>query len=95
MHNLFVKNKMSSLQVRSISKYLDRDKTAKVVRQRFIDYFVKENDHAFVRSSPVVPYCDPTVAFVNAGMNQVFNDRAVGVCVFFKRILYLSHLPSV
>jgi len=24
-----------------------------------------------VRSSPVVPLCDPSLAFVNAGMNQV------------------------
>lgn len=57
--------------IRHISKYLDKDKTSKAVRQRFLDYFINENNHHFVRSSPVVPYCDPTVAFVNAGMNQV------------------------
>lgn len=56
---------------RTISKYLDKDKTSKAVRQRFLDYFINEHSHNFVRSSPVVPYCDPTVAFVNAGMNQV------------------------
>lgn len=41
------------------------------IRKQFLDYFIKENGHNFVRSSPVVPFCDPTVAFVNAGMNQV------------------------
>lgn len=46
-------------------------KSSKVIRQQFIDYFVNKHDHAFIKSSPVVPYCDPTVAFVNAGMNQV------------------------
>lgn len=41
------------------------------IRKRFIDYFVKENDHKYIKSSPVVPYNDPTIAFVNAGMCQV------------------------
>lgn len=41
------------------------------IRQRFIDYFVKENDHKFIKSSPVVPHNDPSIAFVNAGMCQV------------------------
>ena len=45
--------------------------SAKSIRQSFIDYFVHQNDHTFVRSSPVVPLCDPSLAFVNAGMNQV------------------------
>jgi len=41
------------------------------IRTRFIDYFVKENHHKFIKSSPVVPYNDPSIAFVNAGMCQV------------------------
>lgn len=41
------------------------------IRKRFVDYFVKENGHKFIKSSPVVPYNDPTIAFVNAGMCQV------------------------
>lgn len=41
------------------------------IRKRFIDYFVKENNHKFIKSSSVVPYNDPTIAFVNAGMCQV------------------------
>ncbi|KXJ76855.1 alanine--tRNA ligase, mitochondrial [Aedes albopictus] len=43
------------------------------IRQQFVDYFVGENGHRFVRSSSVVPFSDPTIAFVNAGMNQFKN----------------------
>lgn len=44
--------------------------TAKFVRQQFLDYFSQEM-HLKVRSSPVKPLSDPTLEFVNAGMNQV------------------------
>ncbi|KAJ8983104.1 hypothetical protein NQ317_001847 [Molorchus minor] len=56
--------------IRNVTKYIQKDICSKVIRKRFLDYFIKENGHDFVKSSPVVPYCDPTVAFVNAGMNQ-------------------------
>lgn len=45
--------------------------SSQTIRKRFIDYFTKEHDHLYVKSSPIVPFCDPTVPFVNAGMNQV------------------------
>lgn len=56
---------------RRISKYIHKDISSKNIRQQFLDYFIKEKNHAFVKSSPVVPFCDSTVPFVNAGMNQV------------------------
>jgi alanyl-tRNA synthetase len=40
------------------------------IRQRFVHYFTSKHGHKFIRSSPVVPKNDPTLAFVNAGMNQ-------------------------
>ncbi|XP_034234897.1 alanine--tRNA ligase, mitochondrial-like isoform X2 [Thrips palmi] len=40
------------------------------VRKRFIEYFVNENSHKFLRSSPLRPISDQTIPFVNAGMVQ-------------------------
>ncbi len=46
------------------------------IRRKFLQYF-KERDHRIVPSSPVVPHDDPTLLFVNAGMNQ-FKDLFLG-----------------
>lgn len=46
------------------------------IRRNFLKYF-KDNGHTVVASSPVVPHDDPTLLFINAGMNQ-FKDVFLG-----------------
>ena len=46
------------------------------IRRNFLKYF-KERGHAIVASSSVVPHDDPTLLFINAGMNQ-FKDVFLG-----------------
>lgn len=46
------------------------------IRRQFLDYF-KQKKHAVVASSSVVPHEDPTLLFINAGMNQ-FKDVFLG-----------------
>ncbi|MEM6994871.1 MAG: alanine--tRNA ligase [Myxococcota bacterium] len=54
------------------------DKTlgAGQIRRRFVDFFASRG-HEHVSSSPLVPENDPTLLFVNAGMNQ-FKDVFTG-----------------
>ena len=46
--------------------------TANQIRGTFLDYF-KEDNHAEIDSSPLVPQNDPTLMFTNAGMVQFKN----------------------
>lgn len=46
------------------------------IRRQFLQYF-KNKNHTVVPSSPVIPHDDPTILFINAGMNQ-FKDVFLG-----------------
>lgn len=46
------------------------------IRRKFLKYF-KDNGHSVISSSPVIPHEDPTLLFINAGMNQ-FKDVFLG-----------------
>src|SRR6476620_9235559 len=50
--------------------------TGNEIRARFLDYFAR-NGHKVVASSPLLPANDPTLLFINAGMNQ-FKDVFLG-----------------
>lgn len=73
----------------------DEPSSSHQIRQKFLDFFVKDKEHTFVRSSPVVPFCDPTVAFVNAGMNQVCREfYLVYLMVNFVYVLVQECIPG-
>jgi alanyl-tRNA synthetase len=50
--------------------------TSQDIRRNYLKYF-KDKGHTVVASSPVVPHDDPTLLFINAGMNQ-FKDVFLG-----------------
>jgi len=50
--------------------------TGSEIRERFLKYF-ERNGHKIVHSSPLLPANDPTLLFINAGMNQ-FKDVFLG-----------------
>lgn len=49
------------------------------IRKQFLSFF-EQQGHALVPSSPVIPHDDPTLLFINAGMNQ-FKDVFLGKTV--------------
>lgn len=52
-------------------------KSSQHIRETFLDFF-KSKGHTIVKSAPIVLKDDPTLLFVNAGMNQ-FKDSFLGL----------------
>jgi len=52
------------------------NRTATQIREEFLAFF-REKDHTITPSSSIVPHNDPTLLFINAGMNQ-FKDVFLG-----------------
>jgi len=50
------------------------ERPAAWVRSSFLDFFRDQHGHRLVPSAPVRPRGDPSLLFVNAGMNQVSED---------------------
>ncbi|KAE9358846.1 Alanine--tRNA ligase [Phytophthora fragariae] len=59
-------------QVAALSPFSVENWPAARIRKTFVDFFAnqKELPHTFWKSCPVVPLDDPTLLFINAGMNQ-------------------------
>ena len=54
----------------------DAPRSSEAIRQDFLDFF-RERGHEIVPSAPLVPHDDPTLLFINAGMNP-FKDVFLG-----------------
>lgn len=60
----------SARAARSFSGCAPPERPAAWVRDSFLDFFRDQHGHRLVPSSPVRPRGDPSLLFVNAGMNQ-------------------------
>ncbi len=67
--------------------------SAAAVRSQFLDFFVRDKDHTHIRASPVVPFNDPSLMFVNAGMNQ-FKSVLQVLSIKWKLIFFIQLKPK-
>lgn len=90
---------MNFVLVRSYSTFNKVKKSAKLIRNEFLDYFKNDLEHTIIRSSPVTPLNDQTLAFVNAGMNQVclafMTPQNIIVPPISKHLVYLYYIKNL
>ncbi len=61
---------------------------ARVVRKRFLDYFVNEKQHQFVKPSPIMSYFDKSIPFVNSGSYSVTIQIHLKILHYSEPLLY-------
>lgn len=79
-HRIASLGKFQRYRRQNCARYFHSQLSSKEIRELFIDFFAREHSHSLVPSSSVIPYADPTLTFVNAGMNQfkpIFLGQAV------------------
>ncbi|KAL0130415.1 hypothetical protein PUN28_002237 [Cardiocondyla obscurior] len=69
MTNSITRRMISFRSIRLYSQFTN-NKPANLIRNEFLEYFTTNLNHSFIRSSPVCPINDQSLAFINAGMNQ-------------------------
>lgn len=71
---------LRSKQWRRTLSTLQSSLSSRDIRSRFLEYFIHENGHQYLKSSPVISHFDSSTPFVNAGMCQV----NVFICYYFR-----------
>lgn len=70
LNRIWLRNR-KGLKIVLNTHYSTKHNSSNVIRKQFLDFFIKDNQHEFVKSSSVIPFCDKTLSFTNSGMNQV------------------------
>jgi len=75
--------------LRCLSEKADLSKrySSKKIREEFISFFLEKN-HQYIPSSKVYSAEDPSLLFVNAGMNQVGNNMHIYHEIVIRQLLF-------
>lgn len=76
-----VTKRIISFRLIRLYSHATNHKPANLIRKEFLDYFTKDLQHSIIRSSSVSPITDQSLAFTNAGMNQVCFCHDKFICI--------------